>query len=298
MEPQFLEKSCIICQTPSPQEPPNFIPFPCQHTVCFSCFPYIIYRKLETNGIQTSFFDQTQYDFECPICKKHEKLLLPINELLNFLKNSSITPSKLADNGNKQLCEACQSNIANFCCIDCQNQIYCEECLDSIHKINKKFKNHKINEINEKKTQSALFCGCPSRKEMEFHCQECRRTICKDCLKLEKHEFHKYVPLLHIFTKIKGIDQKNVNNFLKNISRDIKNFEKKYLTSYQQIVSESLLEINETFEAIIEKLKNLHNSIIETLNNKIMIIEDNFQLIHIGIEKLGKELENDETLMN
>ena len=298
METKFLEKSCLICQNTSHPEPANFIEFPCQHNVCFSCFPYIIYRKLETKGIQTSFFDQTQYNFECPICKKPENLLLPTKKMISFIQNSSITSSTLSDHGKKQLCEACLSNIANFCCIDCQNQIYCEECLDSIHKINKKFKNHKINEINEKEKQSILFCGCSNRKEIEFHCQECRRTICKDCLKLENHEFHKYVPLSHIFTKIKEIDQKKVNNFLKNISMDIERFQTQYLKSYQQIVSDSILEINETFEAIIEKLKTFQNSLIDALNNQIMIIQDNFQLIKIGIEKMGKELENDEILMN
>ena len=184
MEP--IKKTCNLCQS-SVIEPDDHVKFTCHHSFCFCCFSYIIYQRMSTEGFQSTFFDEIEKEFECPICQNIQKITINIVEMINtFQKHfNNLFP---LDKSESQICEACQEKPATLCCIGCQNQNYCEGCLNFYHQ-NKKFTNHKVIPLEEKHSlleNQNMACTCPSKRIMEFYCQRCKKPMCGNCLKNKK----------------------------------------------------------------------------------------------------------------
>ena len=141
---------CVLCQQNLNER--NKATFSCQHNICFQCFPFVIYKRLETKGFQSGFFDSDDMEFECLICQKTSIVSIKIDNMLEFYRKILQDPKQ--DHSKKfedPKCEACEEKIATLCCIDCNNQIYCEGCLNMSHQMNKRFAKHKIVTVGEKK---------------------------------------------------------------------------------------------------------------------------------------------------
>ena len=185
MEPSKI--TCNLCQI-SVIEQEDQVKFTCHHSFCFCCFSYIIYQRMSTEGFQSTFFDGIEKEFECPICPNNEKITINIVEMINvFQKHFENKAFPLGK--SKSQCEACQENPATLCCTGCQNQNYCEACLNDSHQTNKKFAKHQIIPLEEKHSlleNQNMACTCPSKRIMEFYCQRCKKPMCGNCLKNKK----------------------------------------------------------------------------------------------------------------
>ena len=246
MEPNILPM-CVLCQENLKEN--NKATFSCQHHLCFQCFPFVIYKRLKTKGFQSSFFDQDNMEFECLICQKTSIVSMKIENMLDFYRKVLQDPSQDHTKFEEPKCEACEENIATLCCIDCNNQIYCEGCLNKAHLENKRFANHKIVNLEEKKKvmgktelQSNMNCKCPSKRTFEFYCQMCKTSICKYCLKSD-HDTHKNIPISDILNKSTQINKKDVQSFLKTFSMDFQEFKKKINDSYERELFNSIEKI-------------------------------------------------------
>ena len=295
-------KLCSLCQN-SIIGPP--IEFSCKHSICLSCFPYVFYHRLISIGFNSRFFEENLKEFECPICKKKsDKMTIPFNDMINATKKYLDSNIPKLNKSEILLCEACLENYASSCCIDCQNQNYCDECLSKIHQVNKKFSKHKIIKIDEKETlleskdfQSSFVCRC--NRKMDFYCQQCNRAMCVFCLKIEEnHEGHKFVSLESIADKIKDIDQTDVLGFLRKCLQEFDNFQIKSMNSYEKGVLQSIEEINICFERIAKKMQSLQNSMLNTLNEHLKTTRNHFHMIELSLNFMEKELEKEKIFKN
>ena len=234
MEPNILPM-CVLCQENLIEN--NTVTFSCQHNICFHCFPFVIYKRLETKGFQRGFFDAVNMEFECLICQKTSIVSNKIDDMLEFYRKVLQEPKQDHEKKCEELpkckCEACEEKIATLCCMDCNNQIYCEGCLNMSHQMNKRFAKHKIVTVGEKKKikgktelQPNMICKCPSKRTLEFYCQICKTSICKYCLKAD-HDTHKNIPISDILNKSTRINFKDVESFLKTFSKDFQEFKTK-----------------------------------------------------------------------
>ena len=301
MEP--IAKICNLCQN-NLLESEKHIQFSCSHKLCMCCFPYVIYRRLLTNGFQSSFFEDNRKEFECLVCQKTDKINISTEEMINAYKKCFEFKKSKIGNEEKLICEACLENPAILCCLGCQNQNYCEACLTEIHKKNKKITDHKIMKLNEKSTLSdipkmacKIPCNCPSKRMMESYCHECKRAICIYCLKAENHETHKLSSLKDIYERVKSLDQDEICCFLQKSTNDFEKFQRQSMNSYEKGVSQSIEEINATVDSIIKKLQKLQNSIIKSLHEQVRTTKNNFIFIQLSLALMEKELES-EKIMN
>ena len=243
MEPNILPM-CVLCQENLKEN--NKATFSCQHNFCFQCFPFVIYKRLETKGFQSSFFDADNMEFECLICQKTSIVSMKIDKLLEFYRIAKEGHSKKFEDPK---CEACEKEIATLCCIDCNNQIYCEGCLNKAHLENKRFVNHKIVSLEEKK--KVMICKCLTKRTLEFYCQNCKMSICKYCLKAD-HDNHKHILISDILNRSTQINLKDVQSFLKTFSKDFQEFKTKINDSYETELSNSIEKLNVMIQSLIK----------------------------------------------
>ena len=125
---------CSLCSSPISS---SSIEFTCGHSLCFECFPFLIYNILQESGIQSDFFQNPKKQHFCQICKKGQAVI-PYKELFgHYEKKQDMKPEK------QPLCESCKKKLAFFICQEC-NQNYCEQCATFFHKTNKKISNHTL----------------------------------------------------------------------------------------------------------------------------------------------------------
>ena len=293
---------CDLCQR-SAKEPDNQIKFTCQHCFCLKCLPYIIHQRMTTMGFQTNFFEGNQKELECPICQKPDKITIPLDEIASALQKHCEKISFSLNKSENIHCEACQIKQATCCCVDCHNQNYCEGCLNAIHNANKRFSDHKMITLEEKLSimesqilLSKMVCSCPSKRDMEFYCQKCKKSMCSYCLKADNHESHSPISLKEIFDKIKVIDQKEVSYFLKQSCNKMDDFQKKTLNSFETVMVKSIEEVNQTFERIKNKLNALQESMLNGLENQLLTARNNFKLIEYSLALMKQEMDEENIL--
>jgi len=287
MEIEFLPL-CNLCTKPVQNE--ARLIFSCNHTLCYRCVPYIIYRILETSGLGHTFFNE-EITLKCRICNEGQINQVPV-DLMKFFEINSIKAPSLKRKSLEMKCESCEENDALFCCLGCSQQKYCRECL-KIHQLNKKFAGHKtvgLDEAKQRAENSSLEfiqnCKCALRRKMEFFCQKCQISVCKFCLKND-HEEHKQIPLSEIFDKSKTIEFKLIQKKLSEFIDDFNVFKAKVVQSYDIDVNEQ----NKIFEEIIDnwikllfdiKAENKKNAKCQTLRlqEKLNLILDSLMYIN------------------
>ena len=194
MEPDNLP-SCDLCTKPLQYE--CKLSFSCNHTFCFRCIPYMVYKIINTFGIRQNFFNDTT-SFKCLVCDRGQINQLPENLMKFFELNLNKGPSLKRKALYEIKCESCEEKDAKFCCLGCSQQKYCEDCL-KFHQKNKKFSEHKIVCLDELKQMSENTtldsnqnCNCAFRKNLEYFCQECQIST-KYCSKSHHHHNHKLI---------------------------------------------------------------------------------------------------------
>ena len=250
MEPEIMS-SCNLCTKPLQDE--SQLAFSCNHTLCFQCVPYMIYRILDTSGIRHEFFNEPTI-FKCMICNIGKINQLPGN-LMKFFAMNYNTPYSKRKAVYEIKCEACEENHAIFCCLGCNQQKYCKECL-KVHQKNKKFSQHRTISLDEAKVmtknsnlESIMNCKCVLRRKMEFFCQKCQISVCKYCAK-SYHNEHKQIPLTEILDKSKEIEFKQSHKKLSEFIDAISKFKTKILQSFEI----ELTKQNKNFDEIIDNL--------------------------------------------
>ena len=138
--------SCALCLDPVVPII-DHISFSCDHILCFKCFPYIIYKILNSSGYTNSFFNTQIHQYECLICPKGlGKVSLETEKIIEIFGKCFQKPNLKEDNN---LCEACAKTNATSCCFGCSGHNFCDGCLERTHKDNKAFEKHKIVGLEE-----------------------------------------------------------------------------------------------------------------------------------------------------
>ena len=102
MDPQ-TQKICAICQKELKND---HISFTCDHSICFQCYPYLVFNLLNSKGISKEFFEKPQNEHLCFICGIG-KTILPYDIFLkNFRKRNLLlmrSPKKQTKNYAKHV---------------------------------------------------------------------------------------------------------------------------------------------------------------------------------------------------
>ena len=276
-------RTCAIClENPDKQQ----IDFSCGHTLCFKCFPYLLYNKIISAGIQKDFFMQLNPQYQCIICQKGKTQF-------QFIKLDKLLQEKSQNQPN---CEFCEKKISTKCCLDC-NENYCDECLVSFHQQNKKFINHKILSFDEKKQMSVqqLQCTCSTRQTMEFFCQICKSSICKNCAK-NYHDGHLQIPFKEILADFNRINLNKAKDHLTKFYEAFMKFETKFRKNFEIILEKEQKEFDQLVDEIISSLLKLKEKNKEKSVKEYKVLENQLSLIQKTLSFLKEELERNSTL--
>ena len=163
------------------------------------------------------------------------------------------------------------------------------KCINSNHKIKMPIKEYinTMKEFNNKNINDNI-CNI-HRKKYECYCSDCKKHLCKECLKSKEHISHNKYNLIEF--------QPNENR-LKEIQNNIKYYE----NQIENLESEKLIktkELNNKLKEVKEKLKNeliiITKEKNENINNKYIKEIDNLDNEYIKeIQKLdfNKKIEN------
>ena len=249
MEPSQSLK-CVICM----EKNTNIIHFSCNHNLCFSCSPYYFLRHLQKQGLKHYFLQSPDLEYQCMICKLG-KAKMPFEKLTNF-------PLKPTTGESESLkCEFCYFGLNTHQCIECE-QFFCEPCLNSHHKPNKKFDSHKVIKINDNKKNPWLLCKCGSGKSMEKFCLVCKSGFCDICLIIHK-EHKNIIPLNDVIKQSENINNLEKQKFL---TKTLEEFSK-----FQEILFKQMDDV------ILKQTKEFDDFLLEMLDFIMKIKEANKQ---------------------
>lgn len=90
---------------------------------------------------------------------------------------------------------------AQLHCTDCA-EVYCATCCDTIHKMARGFRLHKITPINFVQVKHLKEpCVEHLNAVLEFHCNNCNADVCCYCL-IKNHSGHDFYPLSELVSRI------------------------------------------------------------------------------------------------
>ena len=160
------------------------------------------------------------------------------------------------DHENKNLSDSCE--LYSYCIFEHENK-------------KKKLHKYHLDDIfdddngKNKKCNFRVFCEVCKEKEIEYHCFDCQRNICKDCF--EDHMGHKYYynkdyiseeDLKEINNKFKE-SQDNVKKNLDIIYNRIKKFEEQL--KYLKKLYEQFKNINDKLLSFTNYIFNMYNKL-------------------------------------
>ena len=287
---------CEICRKSiSPQEK---LSFSCNHSVCFECFPYILYNSISKNGLKHDFFSNFSQVFQCLKCKDQGKCHVDLKDLMAFFLEKGQFRSVFEEN-KENLCESCEKQESLFCGVDCNNQNYCETCLNLFHQQNKRFQNHKIISLSERqsildssKSMINMSCKCPAQRVMSFFCLECQNSICQYC-SVADHNYHEKKPLTDVFKNINEIQSETNKKFINEVkTRIFENFKTSFFEELEKKSQNKLSEINNIIDEIIEILNKIREEYTRKIYTEIEGIRNNFNLLQKTINLIFDECDN------
>lgn len=283
---QNYKFSCDLCRENLKNN--ETIKYSCGHSFCFNCFPYIFFEMMQKQEITQHFLLQKNINnnnYICIICNKDSNNNLPFNEIMENYKNKTPAEEK------PQLCESCEINpTANYCLGCLQN--YCNECLFTYHKSNKKFIQHEIinlgmeNQMMKKKNQ--WICDCPAKHPLEIFCLECKSAFCKYCI-LVNHKDHAQKSHLENSNDISFSDSETL---LKNFNQDFKKFEENLLATIEKTLKVKNIEFIQKIDQIIDSLNVLKMKKIDKLNKINKTLEIQLFLMESCIKRITDEASN------
>jgi len=136
-----------------------------------------------------------------------------------------------------------------------------------------------------------MICKCPSKRTLEFYCQNCKMSICKYCLKAD-HDNHKNIPISDILNRSRQINLKDVQSFLKTFSKDFQEFKTKINDSYETELSNSLEKLNVMIQSLIKQLEVLQKQLNSTMKMQVLRAQNYFNLIQDSILLMMRDMEN------
>ena len=163
------------------------------------------------------------------------------------------------------------------------------KCINSNHKIKMEIKEYinKMKAFNNKNINDEI-CNNHNKK-YECYCSDCKKHLCKECLKSKEHIRHNKLNLIEFQQNENGL--KEIQNIIKYYENQIENLEREKLIKTK--------ELNNKLKEAKEKLKNELNNITkeknENINNKYKKEIDNLDNGYIKeIQKLdfNKKIEN------
>lgn len=83
-------------------------------------------------------------------------------------------------------CCNCTTKMAEVWCTDCQNNGYCSECYQTVHKM-QAFKDH---QPCQPRPPKIIYCTTHPEREVEYWSPENRKIYCSNCL-ADKQDTHK-----------------------------------------------------------------------------------------------------------
>ena len=287
---------CEICRNSISSK--EKLTFSCNHSVCFQCFPYILYNSISKNGLKHEFFTNFAQVFHCLKCKDKGNCHVDLKEILGFLEGKDRFRSVFEEN-KENLCESCEKQESVFCCVDCNNQNYCETCLNLFHQQNKRFQNHKIISFSERqsiidssKSLIKMSCKCPAQRVMSNFCLECQNSICQYC-SIADHNYHEKKPLTDVFKNINDIKSDTNEKSINEIKTCIfENFKNSFFEELEKKSQNKLSEINQSIGEIIDVLNKIREEYTRKIYAEIEGIRNNFILLQKSMNLIFDECDN------
>jgi len=244
---------------------------------------------MQTTGINEAFFKDLQAEYTCLICQIG-KSKLPFSRLFTFFdQNPKGIQTKV-----ELKCESCESNSSTTYCLEC-NQYYCDECLDSNHKLNKKFLKHRFRKLELNETKSQPQCKCPKKQLLKMFCLKCKSAFCEDCIYFN-HKKHPYKLLSEIYDENKQGNQSENKEILKKLLESFTEFQNTFIKNIQRRIEspdkEFLQLINDLFD-LLKKYKEKH---FENSSNDLQNIENQLYLMKNTLFFLSEEIEKNDLL--
>ena len=170
-------------------------------------------------------------------------------------------------------------------CIDCK-QFYCDECLDSSHKVNKKFSKHQIQKYDQSfDSKTVLQCVCPLKQSLEVFCLKCQSAFCQDCI-FFLHKDHQTIPLSEVIEKNKQTNTSENKEFMKEILESFTKVHNSFITSIEERIGIHNKEFNELFDQVINLLKKYKeiyfdqvSKEVQTLKHQLLLIQNSLLVI-------------------
>jgi len=178
----------------------------CLHSFCLRCLEIYIQRNHST------------IDLPCPVCRtpfqsKSSEQLENLStdsyllDLRNAQKSLNNLPTVTQKNKKQKLICSDKENEATHYCLDCQ-EYYCEVC-SRPHQTMKITKNHQVvpieqmNDEDQIKSNSRIYCQIHQQKEMELFCDDCNVSMCSLCI--SQHPSHKILVISDIIENEKQL---------------------------------------------------------------------------------------------
>ena len=175
----------------------------CFHVFCKDCLEPLVLR------------DQHGLSLRCPNCRR--STLLPANGVSGlqpaflvhhlFEIRDALQKVKQGQEGQKTLCEKCNTRDVNGFCRDCGDFV-CEACIE-VHQTWKEYSTHTVISLEQLKsdatemvtpTKKTLYCSKHPGKELDLFCETDKELICRDCI-VKTHRDHQYDLVNEAFPK-------------------------------------------------------------------------------------------------
>ena len=167
------------------------------------------------------------------------------------------------------------------------------KCINSNHKIKMEIKEYinKMKAFNNKNINDEI-CNNHNKK-YECYCSDCKKHLCKECLKSKEHIRHNKLNLIEFQPNENGL--KEIQNIIKYYENQIENLEREKLIKTKELNN----KLKEAKEKLKNELINITKEKNENINNKYKKEIDNLDNGYIKeIQKLdfNKKIENNNYL--
>jgi len=221
----------------------------------------------------------------CPVCrakhelKKGEESLISNRTLKNLLEHQS--------KDRKEPCGRCGKDSV----VDCEKCEcgYCEECKVSQHTFGP-FKLHAFKPVgtlsSQKKDNRSRNCA-EHKKELELHCNTCRKLVCDFCTRYGTHKSHVIVLLSEAMSEVDDIkaQKRRLQDILEQLEK-LQDLTKKSMETSILARKAAELKAEEEYKSLFELLKERKDENLKLIADQEARVKRQSQ----GIESLEKRI--------
>ena len=272
---------CFLCANKSKY---HNITYSCGHSFCESCFPYIIFDLIQTQGLDQNFYNSSYSKHLCPIC--HDGVSsFPFPQLIESF-------GLIFQEGKKKknpICYRCEESESESFCHDCNNN-FCANCLNLIHSGSRNFESHRMVSVEENdKCHINFKCNCPAKHFLTSYCSKCQTAACDYCANIY-HNNHQILALdkLTFDEKRKDAAQKK----LTILGKDVKEFQEKFRRDFKKRVKEYTDDFNQKIDQFIVWLQEIKLENQKRMDKELELLESKINLINAAIISVEDETKN------